>query len=159
MKKELIRFEDVGKTYITGSDEALHDYYTVRNGDGEIVYAPTVMFVYHPCDLAFRSVFHDSNSKQRLISRDRILSGGEAVGICAEGDNFSPVLVEAALSSDKLREESPTVFPVAVSLFAAIRYIINHPSEGILFPEYTNPDEIISYVSKFLPVVITRLYP
>lgn len=56
-----------------------------------------------------------------------------------------------------LKDESPTVYPVAASLFAAIRYIMNHPAEGILFPEFTGPEEIISYVSKLLPVVITRL--
>ena len=66
--------------------------------DGEIEYAPTVMFVFRPCDLALRSVFHETNTKQQLITKDRILSGGEAVGICVEGKNFSPVHVEAALS-------------------------------------------------------------
>ena len=136
---------------------SIQDYYTIRNEDGEIEYAPTVMFVYHPCDLALRSVFHASNSKEQIIGRDRVLSGGEAVGICAEGDGFSPVLVEVALSCDNLKDESPTVYPVAASLFAAIRYIMNHPAEGILFPEYTDPEEIISYVSKLLPVVITRI--
>ncbi len=136
---------------------SIHDYYTSRNEEGEIEYAPTVIFVYRPCDLALRSVFHDTNSKQKLITKDRMLSGGEAVGICVEGKNFSPVHVETALSYDGKIEDSPSILIVSASLFAAIRYAINHPNEGILFPEYTDPEEIISYVSKFMPVTVTRL--
>ena len=115
------------------------------------------MFVFRPCDLALRSVFHETNTKQQLITKDRILSGGEAVGICVEGKNFSPVHVEAALSYDEKIEDSPSVLLVSASLFAAIRYAMDHPNEGILFPEYTDPKEIVSYVSKFMNVAITRL--
>ena len=136
---------------------SIHDYYTVRNENGEIEYAPTMMFVYRPCDLAFKSLFHEKNTKGQLITNDRILSGGEAVGICVEGRNFSPVHVETALFYDEKREDSASVLLVAVSINAAIRYAMNHPNEGIIFPEYAEPDEIISYISKYVQVLVTRL--
>ncbi len=136
---------------------SIHDYYTSRNEDGEIAYAPTVIFVYRPCDLALRSVSHGTNTKKQLITKDRMLSGGEAVGICVEGRDFSPVHVGTALSYDEKIEDSPSILLVSASLYAAIRYAINHPYEGILFPEYTDSEEIISCVSKFMPVTVTRL--
>jgi homospermidine synthase len=136
---------------------SIHDYYTSRNEDGEIGYAPTVIFVYRPCDLALSSVSRGTNTKRQLITKDRMLSGGEAVGICVEGRNFSPVHVETALSCDGQIKESPSILIVSASLYAAIRYAINHPNEGILFPEYTDSEEMISYVSKFMPVTVTRM--
>ena len=116
-----------------------------------------MIFVYRPCELALHSVSHGTNNKRVLITKDRMLSGGEAVGICVEGRHFSPVHVETALSYDEKIEDSPSILLVSASLYAAIRYAINHPKEGILFPEHTDSEEIISYVSKFLPVTITRL--
>ena len=52
---------------------------------------------------------------------------------------------------------SASVLLVAVSINAAIRYAMNHPNEGIIFLEYAEPDEIISYISKYVQVLVTRL--
>ena len=36
---------------------SIYDYYTIRNEAGEIDYAPCVLFVYRPCDLAINSIY------------------------------------------------------------------------------------------------------
>ena len=113
---------------------SIHDYYTVRDDEGEITYAPTVMFVYHPCEIALSSVYHEDNIRARLITRDRMLSGGEIIGICVEGKNFNPIYVGTELYLDKNRDDTPTVLLVSASVFAAIKYMQNHPDKGVLFP-------------------------
>lgn len=42
---------------------------------------------------------------------------------------------------------------VAVSVFAALKYISKHPNEGILYPEQLDTEEVISYISPYLPVI------
>ena len=135
----------------------IHDYYVVRKEDGKIEYAPSVLFVYRPCDLAINSVLHGTNEEYQLITKDKMTSGGEAVGICVHGDNFKSRYAGTALCLDKNRFETPSVFLVSVSVFAAIKFILGHPNEGTLFPEYLPVEEILSYVSPYLPIISNEL--
>ena len=136
---------------------SIHDYYTVKDDEGEIAYAPSTMFVYHPCDIALNSVYHEDNIRGKLITRDRMLSGGEMIGICVEGKNFNPIYLGTEAFYDENRDDTPTVLLVSASVLAAIKYMISHPDEGVLFPEYLDADEIIEYISPWLPVVTNRL--
>ena len=136
---------------------SIHDYYTVRDKDGSISYAPTVMFVYRPCELALNSVFHEDNVRMRLITKDRMLSGFEAIGMCVEGKNFSPIYVGTELHYDKDSFETPTVLLVSASALAAIRYMSDHPKEGLLFPEYLDLDEVLKHISPYLPIVTNKI--
>ncbi|MBQ6406468.1 MAG: saccharopine dehydrogenase NADP-binding domain-containing protein [Butyrivibrio sp.] len=135
---------------------SIHDYYTIRDEDGEISYAPSVMFVYRPCEIALNSVYHEENIRGRLITNERMLSGGEIIGICVEGKNFNPIYVGTELYYDKDAIENPTVLLVSASVYAAIRFMHDHPDKGVLFPEYLDVDEILSHVSPWLPVIVSR---
>lgn len=143
---------------------SLYEYLSVRNSDNEIIYAPTVMFLYQPCPLALSSLFHEDNRRHELIVRDRMRSGGETVGVWIEGERFSPryaytKLVVTPAHAGSAGENgslaltvTPTVFQVAASLFCAVKYVIRHPEEGVLLPENLDADEVLSDVSRLLPV-------
>ncbi len=138
---------------------SIHDYYTIRGDRGEIDYAPSVIFVYRPCDLAIRSVlradpdmFRKKQYRTVPITKDRMTSGTEEVGITVEGQNFRPVYVGVAPLFDPKSPETPSVLEVSAAIYAAMRYIANHPEEGILYPEYLDVNEILSYTDRFLPV-------
>ncbi len=136
---------------------SIHDYYSLRDEDGKLIYSPTVMFVYRPCDIALNSVYHEDNFRSRLITKDRMLSGGEIIGMCVEGNNFNPIFVGVERYYDENREDTPTVLLVAVSVYAAIRYMHDHPDQGVLFPEYLDVNEVISHISKWLPITVNRI--
>lgn len=143
---------------------SLHDYYTIRDDKGEIDYAPSVMFVYRPCDLAINSVWCTDPELHRKkqyrivpITKDRMTAGTEAVGITVEGKNFRPVYVGVAPVFDPKSPETPSVLEVSATLYAAMRYIANHPEEGILYPEYLEVNEMLSYTERFLPVISQKL--
>lgn len=136
---------------------SIHDYYTARNDAGEIDYAPSVIFVYRPSDLALSSAHNKDIFRMRLIKKDRMLSGGETVGITVEGANFHPFYTGVELLYDSDRLETPTVLEVSASVYAAIRYISNHPDMGIMYPEHLDVDEILSYTGQYLPVVSKRI--
>lgn len=144
---------------------SLYEYLSIRNSNNEIIYAPTVMFLYQPCPLAFSSLFHAENRRRELIVKDRAISGGETVGVLIEGERFCSryIYTELLVAPDHAGTVgrygspalpvTPTVYQVAASLFCAVKYIIRHPEEGVLYPENLDMDEILSDVSLFLPAI------
>lgn len=132
---------------------SLYEYLSLRGPDHELLYAPTVMFLYQPSSLAFSSLFHEENRRHELILNCRVKSGGETVGVMLEGKNFSARLVYTELQSVPAASATPTVYQVAASVFCSVRYILRHPKEGVLFPENLDTEEVLSDISGFLPVI------
>lgn len=88
-----------------------------------------------------------------VIGMDELISGGEAIGMLIEGENCTSRYIgtEAYIGDGCIG--TPSAFLVAVSIFAALKYIFRHPDEGILYPEQLDADEIISCISPYLPVI------
>lgn len=131
---------------------SIRDYFSVWNEDGDREYAPSVMFVYQPCDLAYKTVLTDTVEGYYTISKDEMLSGGEFVGMLVQGDNFHPRYLGTGLVLEDECFGSPSAALVGISLYAAIKYIFNHPNEGIIYPEKLDVDEIFSYIEPYLPI-------
>ncbi len=131
---------------------SIRDYFSVWNEDGDLEYTPSVMFVYKPCDLAYKTVLTDTVEGYYTISKDEMLSGGEFVGMLVQGDNFHPRYLGTGLVLEDECFGSPSAALVGISLYAAIKYIFNHPNEGIIYPERLGVDEILSYIAPYLPI-------
>ena len=149
---------------------SIYDYYSIRDDEGHIAYAPNVLFLYHPSPLALRSLYHPENVDYITITREHMLSGSETVGITLTGDLFSPRYVRTVLtiaedepdtpypgytplSREMLKKSTtPTILQVSVPLFAAVKYILRHPNEGVLFAEDVSPEEILAEVERYLPI-------
>ena len=132
---------------------SLYEYLSLRSPDQELLYAPTVMFLYQPCPLAFSSLFHEENRRHERIVNNRVKSGGETVGVMLEGKNFSPRFVYTELRAVPTAFATPTVYQVAASLFCAVKYILRHPKEGVLLPENLDTEEVLLDISGLLPMV------
>ena len=159
LKAEAFSGDDYFMGCVDAHEEVLtiHDYYTLINDRGEIEYSPTVMFIYKPCNLAIDSVNHGDNKYYRLITMNEMLSGGESVGIVVEGENFAPIYVGTAISYVASRFETPSVLLVSASLLAAIKYIKEHPNEGVLFPEFLDAEEMLGYAKDYLPILTRKV--
>ena len=136
---------------------SIHDYYTLRDENGEVEYAPSVMFVYHPAQISLNSVYHEHNERVRLIKKDKMISGGEIIGICVEGTKFDPIYAGTELYYEGTDFETPTVLLVSASVYAALLYMDAHPDRGVLLPEYLDANEIISGISPWLPFVSNKI--
>ena len=165
LKKTVPSEKEIFTGCIDGHEElfSIFDYYTIRDEKGEIAYAPSVMFVYLPCNLAINSVYRTDKELYRKkkyhivpITNDRMRSGTEAVGMNVYGKNFNPVYIGVAPVFDSKRIETPSVLEVSVTVCAALRYILSHPKEGILYPDHLDVNEILSYTGRFLPVTIQK---
>lgn len=132
---------------------SMREYFSVWDEDGELEYAPSAMFVYLPCEIAVKTVRTENVDHYHVIALDEIVSGGEAIGMLVEGKNFKSRYVGTEANLEDGCIGTPVAYLVAVSIFAALKYIFKHPNEGILYPEQLDTDEVISYIAPYLPVI------
>lgn len=136
----------------------------IKDGE-EVVYRPTVMFIYSPCDFAVKYLncarVHstiaevqnvDNNQvirgfkypkKAEIIYKEQIKSGTEYVGVLLLGSKFNPVWVGNRIKKNFLYKkrkssfwQTPTITPVAMSALSAVCWMIeNKDKGGIYFPD------------------------
>lgn len=131
---------------------SIREYFSIWDEEGNLEYAPSAIFVYLPCEIALKTALLDQVDNYHVITPEEMTSGGEAIGMLIEGANFNSWYVGTDSYLGDGCIGTPTAFLVAVSIYAGLKYIFKHPNEGILYPEQLDTDEIISYISPYLPV-------
>jgi homospermidine synthase len=130
--------------------------------DNNIIYRPSVMFVYKPCKLASeyleksRTDIIDEQIAVRghlypkdaeVVYKEKIKEGTEYVGILLMGDNFEPVWVGNRVEMNYLYKQkhsywqTPTITPVAMSALAGLCWMIKNKEKGDIY----FPDDIKDY--------------
>ncbi|CAF0787392.1 unnamed protein product [Didymodactylos carnosus] len=129
----------------------------------KLVYHPTVLFAYLPCDSAINSLheyrMHDYElqPKQRTISND-IIRGTDEMGVMLMGHDLKAWWVGSLLNIEETRrlitEQNATTLQVAIAVVAATLYCINHPQLGLCLPDDLDFEEILEisrpYLGKFV---------
>ena len=154
----------------------------VKN-ETEVIYRPTVIFLYLPCTFAvgflkFARVSHDltntnTNTENQIIRgfkypqvtqiiyQEQISYGTEYVGVLLLGDKFNPVWVGNRIKSNFLYKDkktsywqTPTITPVAMSALAATCWMIKNKDKGGIY----FPDDIKEYneIIKFAEKYISK---
>lgn len=158
----------------------------VKN-ETEIIYRPTVIFLYLPCTFAvdflkFARVSHDlrnTNTENQIIRgfkypqvtqiiyKEQISYGTEYVGVLLLGNKFNPVWVGNRIKSNFLYKDqktsywqTPTITPVAMSALAATCWMIkNKDKHGIYFPDDIKEyNEIIKFAEKYISKTIYKTF-
>ena len=156
----------------------------VKNGE-EVIYRPTVMFLYSPCEFAVKYLnearVHDSTNtkspeneiirgfkypkRAEILYKEQIKKGTEYVGVLLLGSKFNPVWVgnrikQKFLYKDKRTSfwQTPTITPVAMSALAATCWMIkNKDRSGIYFPDdICEYKEIINFAEKYISKTIYK---
>lgn len=156
--------------------------------ENNIVYRPTVMFLYSPCDFAVKylksarvdnSLYLDTNRNQSIIRgfkypenseiiyKEQIKKGTEYVGVLLLGSKFDPVWVGNRIkknflyrSKDASFWQTPTITPVAMSALSASCWMIKNQNKGgIYFPDDINEyNDIISFAEKYISKTIYKTF-
>lgn len=154
-EKEGISPSGIFSGYLVNHEEllTLSEYYTFSNGNG-LIYRPGIQFIYKPNDYTMQSGMKiyetGDNLEDFLLTGDMIATNGESVGVLLKGDNFSPVYVGNYLDKKDVGDESPTILQVSASMYAVIKYILDHPNSGVLFAEEPDTSEILKHAKKYL---------
>lgn len=140
---------------------------TVRNNDG-IIYSPSVMFIYSPCELARKYLENCKLESSKLknidneyivrghvypydseiVCKGKIMEGTEYVGVLLLGDKFDPVWVGNRVELSYLYKkekcsywQTPTITPVAMSALGAVCWMLKNKNNGGIY----FPDDIVDY--------------
>lgn len=124
--------------YIVAHEElfSMYDYYSFKSDDSRVEYAPNVVFIYKPCDLAVSSLQNaGDDAEYQILTKDLLDGAGECVGVVVSGEHFSSRYAGNILKASEDRKETPTILQVSASVYACLRYVIAHQDDGLLFPD------------------------
>ena len=192
-----IALEKLGKTYYPkGKFEAflvpheetitIAQSLEVKDVKGNVIYRPTVMFLYSPCEYAvkyLKSAKINNNGetdeknqvikgfkypkKTEIIYKENIKNGTEYVGVLLLGSKFEPVWVGNRIKKRFLYKnkktsfwQTPTITPVSMSALSAFCWMIkNKEKGGIYFPDDINDyKEIINLAEKYISKTIYKTF-
>ena len=124
--------------------------------DGKAVYRPTVHYAYCPSDSAIASLNelrgYDYKLQERLrILNDEITSGADILGALIMGHRYNSWWIGSDLSIEESRRLVPhqnaTTMQVAISVVAAVTWMIDNPTRGVVVPDDL-PHEYVLRISK-----------
>ncbi|HEV3003412.1 MAG TPA: saccharopine dehydrogenase C-terminal domain-containing protein, partial [Pirellulales bacterium] len=131
--------------------------------NGQAVYRPTVHYAYCPCDAAIASLaelrgYDYELQKQARIMGDEITGGADILGALVMGHAYNSWWTGSDLSIEESRRLVPhqnaTTMQVAISVVAAVMWMIEHPALGVCVPDDLPHDVVLDvarpYLGKFI---------
>lgn len=149
--------------FLVTHDESIStaEYLSVREGEN-LVYRPTVLYAYHPCDDAVLSLreFAGNNwkdpKKKRIILED-VEHGSDELGVLLMGHKRRAYWYGSDLSIAQTREGvagmNATGLQVVAGALAGIIWALENPARGLCEPEDLDFERILEIASPYLGIV------
>lgn len=145
------------------SDEL--DQWSLDYDDKKCVYRPTVHYAYCCADAAWNSIhelsMRDYEPQPRLrCMNDDIVSGTDELGCLLMGHDYGAWWIGSVLDINEARTLAPgqnaTTLQVAISVIAAIAWMIENPSKGLCLPDHIDSDYILNFSMPYLGKFVNR---
>jgi len=133
--------------------------------NSKAVYRPTVHYAYCPADVAIASLNELRGNDYKLQSRARILndevtSGSDILGALLMGHGYNSWWIGSDLSIEESRRLVPhqnaTTMQVAISVVAAVMWMIENPERGVVVPDELPHDFILKISKPYLGKWISK---
>jgi len=133
--------------------------------NSKAVYRPTVHYAYCPADVAIASLNELRGNDYQLQSRARILndevtSGSDILGALLMGHGYNSWWIGSDLSIEESRRLVPhqnaTTMQVAISVVAAVMWMIENPERGVVVPDELPHDFILKISKPYLGKWISK---
>jgi len=127
--------------------------------DGKAIYRPTVHYAYCPCDCAIASLnelrgYDYRLQAQQRIMNDEITSGADILGALLMGHAYKSWWTGSDLSIEESRRLVPhqnaTTMQVAVSVVAAVLWMVENPARGVCVPDDLPHDYVLKIAKPYL---------
>nr|QEO74246.1 hypothetical protein [uncultured bacterium] len=159
--------EITGMVIRHGEAFTISDHLTVWEEGGEhAAYRPTVHYAYCPADVAIASLHelemrqYDLQPDQRILTDDEIVSGHDELGVLLLGHDLNGWWTGTVLTIEESRRLAPghnaTTLQVAASLVGAVRWMLDHPEQGLVVPDQLPWDEVLSVAGPWLGTIESR---
>jgi len=133
--------------------------------NGKAVYRPTVHYAYCPTDEAINSLHelemrqYKLQEKQRIMS-DEIIDGRDELGVLLMGHDFTSWWCGSLLDINEARKLVPhqqaTTLQVAISVVAAVVWMIKNPNRGFLLPDEVDHEEILKIAVPYIKPFVSQ---
>jgi homospermidine synthase len=149
----------VGMVVRHGEAFSITEKLTVCDAAGQTIYRPTVHYAYCPCDAALASLWELRGNDYRIQSRQRIMtdeitSGSDILGALVMGHPLKSWWCGTSLSIEESRRLVPhqnaTTVQVAISVVAAITWMIQNPAQGVKLPDDLPRDYVLEVAKPYL---------
>lgn len=156
--------EIIGMVIRHGEAYGISERLTVWKGD-KALYRPTVHYAYCVSDSALCSLYELKMRQLELqptlrILEDDIIDGTDELGCLLMGHDYGAWWIGSLLDIHEARRLVPgqnaTTVQVAVSVVAAVRYMMQHPQEGVCLPDDLNHREILDFAKPYLGEFISQ---
>jgi homospermidine synthase len=137
---------------------SIADYLSLKEA-GALIYRPTVMFVYHPCDDALLSAMElegrgwQMQPATRILAAD-IVTGMDELGVLLAGHQRNAYWYGSQLTIEEARRHVPhsnaTSLQVAAGALAAAVWAIRHPRRGVLEADDLDFEECLAVARPYL---------
>ena len=141
---------------------SIADYLSIRDGD-QLLYRPSVMFVYHPCDDGMLSALELEGSgwvmqaSRRRLGAD-IVEGMDELGVLLAGHERNAYWYGSQLSIDEARRHvsyaNATTIQVTAGALAAILWAIRNPRCGVVEPEDLDFEDCLETAIPYLGKIV-----
>ena len=142
---------------------SLADYYTLRDGQGNVVYRPTAHYAYHPCDDAVLSV-HELAGKnwemqpEKRLMTDEIVRGMDELGVLLMGHAKGAYWYGSRLSIGQARAAAPhnnaTSLQVTAAVLAGVIWAMENPAMGVVESDEMDHARILEICRPYLGDVV-----
>lgn len=148
----------IGMVIRHGEAYGISERLTVWEND-VAVYRPSVYYAYCLSDPAIASLYELKMRQLELqpnlrIMTDEIIDGKDELGCLLLGHDFKAWWIGSLLDIHEARtlvpHQNATTVQVAISVVAAVNYMIKHPNEGICLPDDIDHNEILSFAKPYL---------
>jgi homospermidine synthase len=127
--------------------------------NGRAVYRPTVHYAYCPCDAAIASLSEFRGNDYRIqprvrIMADEITTGSDILGALLMGHAYRSWWTGSVLSIEESRRLVPhqnaTTMQVAISVVAAVMWMLDNPCRGLCVPDELPFERILETARPYL---------
>ncbi len=133
--------------------------------NGKAIYRPTVHYAYCPADVAIASLNelrgydYELQKKQRILN-DEITSGSDILGSLLMGHAYNSWWIGSDLSIEESRRLVPhqnaTTMQVAISVVAAVSWMIENPGKGVVVPDDIPHEYVLKIAKPYLGRFISK---
>lgn len=144
---------------ITHSESiSIADHLTLRKG-GKLIYRPTVLYAYHPCDDAVLSLHELAGRNWHLqprkrIIRDEILDGMDELGVLLMGNGRGVYWYGSRLSIQEARRLAPynnaTSLQVVAGVLSGMVWALRNPRAGVVEPDDLDHEMVLEIARPYL---------
>src|SRR3989338_6272943 len=158
-------YEIVGMVIRHGEAFGISDRLTVWNNKGKSIYRPTVHYAYCPADVAINSLHelemrrYNLQERQRIMN-DEITKGEDRLGVLLMGHDFNSWWTGSLLDIEETRKlwpnQNATTLQVAISVVAAVSWMIKNPNKGFNLPDDLPHEDIMKIAKPYLGPFISK---